>query len=384
LIASFSSLFLGYLIYRTWILGGLGGYPVKEIEFSHALGFVTRQFFSLLLYPVPFMDAEPVGQLTGKLIVGCFALAVVSFVCVEAIRHLFNIRISLFTTVENWVGSDLKPLVLVSFSLVVFFLFYGTVFLRTGILQPWYLYAPLPFFCIMFSSFMVRVTKSVWTHFQVRDGRRGWREGFLFTFGLLLVISLLYGSPAFRQFDEWRAGSRVGRSYMEAALAAIRSLPAGATIFLINLPHGLSCGRPPCVAATTIFEDYSVDSWVSLKLPEKRFRFVAASTIWLEKEHERIDPYVSYDASHGTITVQNTGGCAEPPWRTKSGYYFTTEIEHSDCPKKIVIKMNAGIDPSARYYFLFAISAREIFAIEKKRLRSFHNKAELVGETISF
>jgi hypothetical protein len=83
-----------------------------------------------------------------------------------------------------------------------------------------------------------------------------------------------------------------------------------------------------------------VDSWVRLTLPERRFRFVAVSTVWVGRDEE-IRPEAAYAPAARVVTVRNTRGCIERPWRMKpdllSGkkYYF---LEFSESPKVFTIE----------------------------------------------
>lgn len=359
LAVSFALIVIGYLAYRHWVLGELGGYPRREQGFLPAMLLMSKRFFAPLVYPVSLAPEQGIA----KAIVGGFAAILLLFVCAGTLRYFLRARAPLFSALEEGVGPDLRTLFVVSSWLVGFFLFYSAAYLLTGIFKPLYLYGALTLWCIVLSALAFSLAARLWKNLR-GPGRS---LGAALRFGLpgllvaSVVLSSILGSPRLRGFDEWSAASRLSREKLMSLTSTVSLLPDGATVFLINLPHGIKCGT--CIGKTFMFEDYSVDSWMRLVMPQRDLRFIAVSTIWLDRDAERLSSQVSYDPAGGVITVQNTGGSIERPWYSKSGIYLSAEIDRRPLPREVKIYIKDSRIHEGEYYFYDFLAPEKIFAL---------------------
>jgi hypothetical protein len=358
-------LLAAYLIHRGWVIGNLGGYPIAEVGVLDSLMEVSAGFFKLLIDPVSFLAASMPGTLGTKVLVGAFGVALVLLVCVGVPHYLFKLRIPPFLFIEERVSADLKAVVVLGMWLLGFLSLYIGIHVLSGMFQPWYIYTPAAFFCIILTTVTLNVGRLAWE--TVIESRKYFSTALIVVTVIplaLIVSSLAFVSSGIRErFSEWAAAGDLGRRYLEELQSAVSRVPDGATIFLLNLPQGIACSRGPCaVCCTFVFEEYSVDSWVKLAMPERDLTVLAVSTIWLGIG-EPVVSNISYDAGEGLITLQNTGGHINFPWHSKSGRYVWAEMESPTDPRKMSVHIRDQRISRGEYYFFDYFEPRRIFGL---------------------
>lgn len=328
-LAGLATVTLIYLIYRYWVLFGMGGYPPKEITPGHIVfsaWYVPAFFFRMLVMPTAMTFLDGWGLL-GKLAWLClgwgFLLALLATL-IATLRDLFPAwrRIPFPRPLDPRFGPDALPIHLLTVWVLAFIPFYWLLHLTTGILQTWYAYVPSAFFSLVLGALVV----SGWT--ALMRSRRAVLAAALPS----LVAALYLVPPGSGRFCEWPDASRIARAYLDRLGTALRRVPDGATVFAVNLPHGAWNPSAPCAVGelrgATIFEDYTLDSWLKLTRPGRAIRFAALSTVWVDVRRP-LKSRISFDAARRTITVSNSSGLMEPPWFTSAGHDFATDFDAS-------------------------------------------------------
>jgi hypothetical protein len=272
------------------------------------------------------------------------------------------------------IGEELRREALNCFLLAAyaigFFALYVGIFLSMHIFKVYYLYVVAGFWCPILVALLSTALANL------RNTLRQPRSSLLPTLGsgvvvivgLLVLVSTVLGGPILRGVEEWPAAGEMARDYLQAVEQAAQSLPDGATLFLINLPHRIECSQPHCVGTTYVFEDYSVDAWFKITHPEKRIQFVAISTVVLYPSEREMRSTISHSPGSSLIAIQNSAGRIALPWNTKANDFLLTKIEPSRSPKRVEISWRAGSLNEGRYFLFDFFGSPRLFPLRALEL----------------
>ena len=215
-----------YLVYRSLVLGAVGGYPFHRLELFDRAQLMTRQFFRMLIYPVPFLDRTSAGPVIAAQLPLVFGLSLAAC-CIVGIWVAVRRR-----------GEDqaLFPLWLLSCWVLGYYPMYLAMKLLTGVFKPLYMYTAVALWCIALSGLVVGAAGTAW---RWRHRRAAWlMPAAALAAGTALALSFLAGAPMRRGFDQWGTASRFAREYLDAFGASLPRVPDGSTVFLDTTANG--------------------------------------------------------------------------------------------------------------------------------------------------
>lgn len=371
---SYALMVIAYMVYRNWVLGGeLGAYEIAEPDYYQQFRQSAMIFFNpSLFFLLPLYEGSL--RLIPWRLVQVATLSLLLITGVGATYFLLGQYQKLGPRLHERLTGPLKPLILVSCWLTAFFLFYTFIKLLMGVFQIWYMYTPIAFFSIALSAatvyLIVLLRRSLAS--PMKSLKKSAAIGILTAPVVLILLSPFVGVIIFRTFTEWSAASQLGNTYLAEVNNSASSFPDGSTIFLINLPHGVNCDRPICVGLAYGFEDYSVDSWVKLTMPDRDLEFIAVSTIWIDANENTINSTSLYDPVGDVIEVQTTGGRMELPWQSRYGDFLSVAIdidEQNQTRKATIVITDEEIREGKGYYFFDFFGTPKAFEIRGDALR---------------
>jgi hypothetical protein len=308
LIVLFVGVVLLYAVYRTSLLSGIGGYSIQPRDPFAAVAIMAQRLFLALLAPYP-MDAPGVAWRWGTRVVAALATAVFAVCALLLARRTF-IRTILHA------GDDGDVATLLVWWLCVILSFYTAVYAATGIFKELYLYSGLAIWCTLFALATVAVIERL-------------RSRHALPFAAAAVIALiafswLRHSALVSGPRPWRAASMSATRYIAAVERAVEQVPAGSSLFLLNLPKEVDCGVHVCFGNSYIFEDYSVDSWLALARPEARVKLVALTSLQVPLDATVPSSTWIADTS-GVLIGRVSGATITLPWRSAAFARFHVE-----------------------------------------------------------
>ena len=284
LIAPYALLSLIYVVWRTYILHGIGGAwadtPYRTI---------TKLFFADLIYPT-------VSDIGGRRFVILFALF-----CV----FLFILLIAkqVFTSYEK------KTIIFLLAWLVLPLLIY----LATHTFSHRLMYIPaIPFSSILaiglVQSFRFLFCKS--TSKAATSMSRLWNTVsmlFVFTFSSSLSLYLLLFSPLFQDYTQWESSGEISRIITGKLPTVVDKLPNQIpySLHLYDFPSGITKEKEktPYVKSVSYLYDYSVKSYLRLTNPEKQIEVVVVNNKKLPVNSKDIILDIRIDDSDNNILI---------------------------------------------------------------------------------
>jgi hypothetical protein len=291
LIAPFVLLTIGYLLARTCVLGGLGGYADKQpLQFDLArYQLLSGRYVMLLFSPLLLWLKSDAALVAASLVSLALATAVACLAHRLAGRSLVFLALGLTAIVAQLI-----------------------LLLAAQTLTTQHAYAPLAWLCLLFA----RLGQDTWTLIRNSGAGRlaravvGW-AGVVWV--LALAVALVTAAPPLRTPTAWRDVGESQRSFLALLDESLGRLPAGTRVAVVNLPF-LS---PPNawdrqVAYLSWLGDYAIRDWLALRFPDRRWdlelRFNTVRCTPLSFSFEELRPTPGFVQWH----VRYDGGRSEP------------------------------------------------------------------------
>ena len=328
LVAGFGVLVVVFVVYRSWVLHGVGGYPLHPGDPLHGVLIMSQWFFVSLLRPYPLATATTSWYGAAGVAAGCFG-GLFAAITVAAAWSRATRRPT--RAVRPGTGSpvaDDDRAVLLALWLLPVFGFYVFAFVVTGVFKELYLYSVLGIWSTLFGFAVVAVYERLKTH---AGSPRG--AGLALTLPSLaaavlaiLAFSWARHSPLGDSLLVWRRASDIASTYIAGVERAVARLAPGATLFLLNLPQEVDCGSVVCAGPAYLFEDYSIDSWFALTRPESGVQFVAITS--LAPGLDMTAPRSRWWAGEapGSIVGEVTGAVVRRPLFSRAADYFDLSL----------------------------------------------------------
>ena len=120
LLGLMAAITVGFLGYRWWVVGdAIGGYATKASDFAFLWRLSLAKFYNPLLHFLLNMG-QPILQKLAKLIMLGSTMMLALVAALGLFRSVFGKGHRLFSVVEDYVGSDWRPMTLVSCWLLLF------------------------------------------------------------------------------------------------------------------------------------------------------------------------------------------------------------------------------------------------------------------------
>jgi hypothetical protein len=324
-----------FLLYRSVILGGLGGYDVFGPNWRWLPGTVSR-FFGRLIVPTGLASPGTLPAIVERLFAGLAALVFCMIVGLATVRLAMK-RVRKVMPSRSVLSDDSSNIVLISWWVLAFYPMYAAIYLMTGHLKPLYLYTPAALWCIVLSAVIVRTALAALHLSSAVHRPSSWQRRFLAAAALILAAYALLQfarTPRLQEFDAWAEASAISEQYLSELAAALDEIEDRSRVFLANMPRGVRCARF-CVGNSYLLEDYSVDAWAHLKAPDRELQFLGVSAIWLTAAAPM--PISKFDASQTPteLVIRTWGGAVAAPWKTDAHKYFEVYLEpvaHESAP----------------------------------------------------
>lgn len=276
-----------YLCLRAQILGGIGGYSIPGIgglsnsaATSNATlltwATVTRLYLQDLILPVvPFMmRAEDMDRARSLFpIVSGIGLVCLLGGCILIFRSRVIRRIV--------VGS---PGARVAAYLAFCALLPLALSLLTMTFSHRLMYIPAAFFCATLAIILTESAKAVFSappNWSKREFRSwvGPVQTCVAVPSAILMAYLVFFSPLFADYGEWRASASVMSALLRELSDATPSFSAGAKLHFHDLPRGISTYQKaiPRAKSAGYLTGHSIKSWLDMTAPENRVEITVES-----------------------------------------------------------------------------------------------------------
>jgi hypothetical protein len=244
LVVSGGVLLTVYLTYRTLVLQGVGGYDLNVGSPLASVAIMTSWFFLILLQPYPLAAISGAGDVAANAVAGVFGIAFVLMSAMVLTATLRSGRRGAGRSAGIPVLRDRDRAELLALWILPGFVFYTMVFALTGVFKSLYAYSLLPAWCTLFGVTVV----AVWD--RAIEGTRHGPARFAPALSLLaaavLTMSWIRHSALGDGLRVWRSASDLAVTYLDRLESTLAGLPAGATLFLANLPREVECGTQVC------------------------------------------------------------------------------------------------------------------------------------------
>ena len=249
-----------FLIIRTIVLSGLGGYGEDAPFRGGATGLAalsdlpTRlaQYGAMVLYPQPILETPGPGTIVAAL---ALALALALIIA---------------SRVGKREGASPAPFLLLWIAGL-------TIISSTaGRISWWYGLQFLPPLVLLLASLASRAGKMLGSGQRVAAS----------LLGLVVVactVPLLTRSGAFVTYSEWQRGSSATERWLDRAQAALEPVAPGARVTLTDLPTGvIPSPTGPCVRSAALLAPYSLVAWLQVRFPGRTFRVAERGAVTLD------------------------------------------------------------------------------------------------------
>ncbi|MGC8657581.1 MAG: hypothetical protein ACP5U1_00755 [Desulfomonilaceae bacterium] len=255
-----------YLIWRTLVLRGLGGYLTSEPsswdDIQTYVINIFQDYFLDLVYPADPLRVFDTSIANYWIFL---ILAVFTFYWLLFLRSLHpeeeivhkgqNKRLSVFLL--SWL---MAPLIL----FVVTLTFAHRSMYIPAIPFSALLAYPLAEGLKRLINILSRIRSKSDTRLEILKTYRS--ELTILTLGLSMFSFLLLYSPLLRSYDQWEASGRIGRLVLTKLASGTRHLNQDCRVNLYNLPSCLRSyeKKEPKAKDVTYLSDYSIKSWLNL------------------------------------------------------------------------------------------------------------------------
>ena len=130
----------------------------------------------------------------------------------------------------------------------------------------------------------------------------------------LLISSWLIASPIVQDgpIEQWRASGAISQRVLDEVEAHAAQLDTGTRLYLVNFPYILEGPRIPLAV---MLLDHSVQAWLDLRLPEKKFDVVGLSFVSFEPPVDGFLFSAEMEPGHRLkIRVKGKITATESPW----------------------------------------------------------------------
>lgn len=129
----------------------------------------------------------------------------------------------------------------------------------------------------------------------------------------LLGVYLLTYSPLLRGYPEWREAGRFSDAFFQQLDAALGGMPGDATLHVHGLPSRFDLGarRLPHVRSASFPTDYTIESWLALRRPDRRLRVTVDRLTSLPGFGGRVEVTARAESArdiHVDVRVDDRGG----------------------------------------------------------------------------
>lgn len=287
-----------YLLWRTQVLGGLGGYTEQSNTILEALGRgldITVLYLSDLIYPQDFLHVyevipKTVFILSLVLLIGCclYLLIKQSSKVDETSQACSSKQLNSF--LATWLVFPLLISVITStfshrcmYNAVIPF---STLIVFTMVWN--YRYLASMFEEVRSASLFQKIFHAMAQHKT---------NLVVFTLSIVMTASLFAYSPLIQPYEEWEDSSRMSALVLQKLKNCIRGLPQDATIHLYNLPSCISgyVNELPRARDIGYLNDYSIKSWLNLECPGNRIKVAIHSRYSPNELPEDVELHVKND-----------------------------------------------------------------------------------------
>ncbi|MGC8602423.1 MAG: hypothetical protein ACP5VS_01900 [Desulfomonilaceae bacterium] len=255
-----------YLVWRTLVLRGLGGYlRVTPLSWNDLCVYVINiadNYILDLLYP-----ADPLGLFDTR-IANWWPLIVLSCWCFYLIMFVYN---STVRTGSSYTQKSTKMIYFLGlFLLAPLFLFTLTL---TFAHRSMYV-AAIPFSALLAFplSESIKNLRAIFPKngMEFSLGAKNFSrlkfDGFVLALGASMCLLLLAYSPIIKPYDQWEASGRMGRLILTKLVSGTWHFKQGCRVNLYNLPDCIRSyeKKEPKAKDVTYLSDYSIKSWLNL------------------------------------------------------------------------------------------------------------------------
>lgn len=278
-LAPFLLLTTAYVITRTCVLGGIGGYADRSVLRPGLVqtGVLAARYVRLLFNPISFWR----GSGLPVYVIGLSILSLSGIVAYR-IRRDLGLDPFPYLLALTWIASQLLLLLLAQ------------------TLTTQHLYAPLAWWCLL----LARLAQDGWALARrgpatqgARTGTRGPVGWLSFAFVLVIAAVLVLASSLRGMPRGWRDVSESERRFLSMLDERLQGIPDGTRVDLMNLPFLQPADqREREVAYLTWLVGYGISDWVALRAPERhwdlhaQFNTAACAPLeyeWLESQPAR-------------------------------------------------------------------------------------------------
>lgn len=266
-----------YLVLRIHVLGGMGGYRSQSASSAASVAVyginILHAYFQDLVYPVDFFG---VVADSGYILTPLFVLYIVCYAVVflwsneKAGEPRDGRRVMVF--LGTWLA---LPLLL---------------FICTLTFSHRSMYLSVIPFSGMVAFPIVRSEKTLrnmWTRARnaVNFNRTRVSHGFVASrivvigLGFAVSCSLLSSSAMFNRYGHWTDSARISSRFLNRLNKEIANIPLNSSIHVYNLPDRILSYQNtiPHAREVTYLQDYSIESWLNLRIPGNRLKVVIHS-----------------------------------------------------------------------------------------------------------
>lgn len=256
----------GYLIWRTSVLKGLGGYlkgvPLTWNDIQAYGANIFHNYFLDLTYPADLFGVFDTGlaNLWTFLMLSVFGLYLVLFLWGLSSRRgpsYTQKSIKLLSFLVLWL---LIPLILFVVTLTFAHRSMYISAIPFSALLAYPLAECIKHFRTVLTKFRINPSVGVKTCFCYKS------EKLVLILGLSMLSFLLAYSPIIRPYDQWEASGCIGRMILTKLASGTRQVNQDCRVDLYNLPNCLRSyeKREPKAKDVTYLSDYSIKSWLNL------------------------------------------------------------------------------------------------------------------------
>lgn len=263
---------ISYLVWRTLVLQGLGGYsPIDDS--SRFAQFLASAGTQVLLLAAPG-HLNVVSATLGRLLlpIGGCAVCVLVYLGAAAIR-LWRLGAGPDARLSWLLGSLLGLVVLPAL---------------VGRMWPRQMYLHSLFFALLLAWLSVRFCCDLRNAGAIGTKARAlvghWLPG---AAAIAVIAAMLSTSPLMgveTGLERWRRTGELARSTLEAAAPHLARAPEKTRVFLVNFPYWLKFGDDPAgieQPEAPILLEHSVQGWADLRFPGKQFDVVGLTYLEL-------------------------------------------------------------------------------------------------------
>jgi len=309
-----------YVMWRTCVLGGLGGYQNDHHEPGNLLWYALNTihcYFQDLVYPVDFG-----GFLEGEC---SFVPTAVIVAAVAAYVLIYFLGKGLPTQKRTASGFSRLALFLLVWLIVPLALFLLTL---TFSHRSMYV-AVIPFAGLVAGTAIesVRLMRAHMASWQSTDSGRAvsCRFAVIIAAGVL-CISLVAYSPLLSTYGQWKESARISTMFLERLAAMVQPLPRNCSIHVHELPEGVTefNEKVPHAKEVTYLRDYAIKSWLNLQFRKNAIRIFVHKRSWpqtvagslglsmLEIGHNSFHVFVEMTRPHKAFMRANRVHIARP------------------------------------------------------------------------